>query len=866
MSTAPSSPQSLSTLHINHSTSLRQRAAALDLRAQQLAQAEATLSARLSTYTSRVVALEKLETSIRRENASLLEALSTRQQDLARREERHKKKEQALAQQLHTLRHTLYEGVEAENLLKEHKRALKEAREKERLAMAAKEEAESRREKAMEELEDAVKRREDAVEEAGRVAHVAGRLEALERSVQLRDGQVAERELKVAEREGKIERYAALERVLQPLKAFLVEAGIITGETGRGAVEGVEEVVEEVVIVVKRLGEVVRDVRRQKTEVQNMRAGVIGREKEVRKKETVLRGRERAVEATEVGLKVANDDLKGVQIKVDEAWKAVEEARMENDAREEALRLKEAECVRGDQRLRHAEMNVQQQERMLLRRERSIRRAHAAISEREQTIEQRSREVEEEKASLQSMKDTIELKEDLLDTRDLELTAREAKKNKALDVLLEASVERGGGLGTKHGIPATPENVGKAISLDTVQAHDAENTAAEGENHDIPAGGQAPAEISASTVIQSATQTYKPTAPGATQQPATVRRQLAFDTTTTKGALRAPGGGHTASDHQQATTTKVTATSLTPKTSTCVHPQQAALHQTDHNDDESEAAAEDLLPELVGARALWRERIARLETVVTNMSGSTSSVKPHLQPVLTNISSNLQNIRDDIDSSPEQSFESPKMSYAAEQRRQMKWSSQMRDQLDAVRDVQAGMLIALNKEEDEMRSVQQSGIAATSGNRSNSKEIARTESSVSHSGGGDESSADITVDATQTDGYTGEILETSTELDSARSFEQFRAQLQALQRRGVERNRMHEREETTTSIATINLQQSGPSPIRVDRRARGAQANAPAATTTALITTITQRGEPNLLQELALLRNELETIASPSNQ
>lgn len=860
MSTAPSSPQSLSTLHTNHSTSLRQRAAALDLRAQQLAQAEATLSTRLSSYTSRVVALEKLETSIRKENASLLEALSTGQRDLAKREERHRKKEQALAQRLHTLRHTLCEGKETELLLQERKRELEEVREKERLAVVAMEEAEGRREKAIEELENAMKRKEDALEEAGRVARAAGRLEALESSVQLRDGRVTERELKMAEREGKMEKYAPLERVLQPLKTFLVEAGGVTGETGRGGVEGVEEVMEEVFVALKRLGEVIRDVRRQKVEVEDMHVGVARREKEVGKKESVLRGRERAVEAAEVGLKVAGDDLKGVQVKVDEAWKAVEEARMESDAREEALRLKEAECVRREHKLRHAETNVQQQERMLLRRERSIRRAHAAIADREQTLEQRLREVEEEKASLQNMKDTIELKEDLLDTRDLELTAREAKKNKILDTLLEASAERGGGLRSKHEAPATPDNVAKSTSLNTVQARDGEHRGAEDENHEMRTTAQAPTEMSVSTAAQSVMQIEKPTIPDATQQPATVRRQLAFDTITTKEAPRAPPEEHNTSNCQQATTTN-----FAPSASTNGHPQRSALHQTDHNDDESEAAAEDLLPELVGARALWRERIARLETVVVNMSENTSSVKPHLQPVLTNISSKLQDIREDIDSSPERSLESPKMSYATEQRRQMKWSAQMRDQLDAVRDVQAGMLIALNKEEDEILSVQQSGVAATSGNSGISQEVARSESSISHSGGGDESSADMTVDATQTDGYTADVLEMSAEMDTVKSFEQFRAQLQALQRRGVERKRGQERGETTNNIATINVRQPGLSSSRVHHRARGAQANGP-ATTTALITTIAQKGEPNLLQELAMLRNELETIAASSNQ
>lgn len=861
MSTAPPSPQSLSTLHTNHSTSLRQRAAALDLRAQQLAQAEANLSARLSTFTSRVIALEKLETSIRRENASLLEALSTRQQDLTKREERHKKKEHALVQRLRAIRQTLRDGADAENLLKERMLELEEMGEKERLAVVAMENAEGRKEEALRVMEDAIKRREEAMREAERVSRAIERLENLERSVQLRDGQVKEQEEKMMEQKRKMERYAALERLFQPLKTFLAEASAITGGTERKDVEQVEEVAEEILIVLKKLEEVARDARRQKIEVEDARVGVARREKEVRKTETLLRGRERAIEAAEVGLKVAGDDLKGVQNKVDEAWRAVEEARMENDAKEEALRLREAECLRKEQKMRHAEMNVQQQERMLLRRERSIRRAHAAISEREQILEQRSREVDEEKANLQNLKVTIELKEDLLDTRDLELRAREAKKDKALDALLEASVEKSNCFRGKLESPTTPENTTKGTSLPSAQARDAEHTVAEDEEvYQVPIPGQPITELSAPMAAQSATQALKPTASTTAQQPGTVRRQLAFDTTVVKGAPRASRKEHTTSTQQQTKTAGLT-TTIPVTTAAPDGIQQQVNPLPDNDDDESEAAAEDLLPELVGARALWRERVSRLETVVSNMNESTSSVKPHLQPVLTNISSQLRNIREDIDSSPEQSFESPKMSYAAEQRRQLKWSTQMRDQLDAVRDLQAGMLIALNKEEDAVLSEQQTGLIATEEARDTTRTLTESESSVSHSGGGDQSSADMTVDVTQTEVHTGEILETSAEMDTVNSFEQFRAQLQALQRRGVGGGGLNERGRTNAAAISVR---STPVATRADHGTRVLQSNSSAATT--LIATITRRGEPNLLQELATLRNELETITASSNQ
>lgn len=799
-----------------------------------------------------MLSLERLETSIRRETASLFDALSRRQQTLSQREERHSKREAALLNRLDAMKDKLREGAQLEVVLRERRAEVDRLERSSRDIAERMDRAETRKREADRALEEAERRKGRLIEEVRRMEGTLGRLEVVEKRVVEREKEVRERLEKATETERRVGRYSELERVWEPLKHFLAEAAGMLGERRvRISGETVEGVVEEVLTVVRDMGRIAKEVKEGKVEVEKRLKDVLRKERDIGKKEAKLRARERGVEAGEQRVRAAGEDLKGVRKKVDAAWKGVEDARKEVDAKEELLRDKQTDVMRREERVRHAEIGLQQQERTLLRRERSVRRAHTAVAEREQVVERRLQQVEEERASLQNIKATIDLREDLLETRDLELTTREAKNirdMRALETRLQTSTE-----GRDHDLPATPQDVAPISGLHGADANCNEAMLG-GLNEGLDRPHPLP-QASSSAVASASLRSGRQASPSATQPPVTVRRQLAFDTT---GQREAP---QSTSEEQPTFSARPGAphASANPATSTNAHPAMDASGTQNHADDESEAAAEDLLPELVSARDLWRERILRLEAVVANMQENTQTVKPHIQPFLIGVATNLRGLRGEIESSPGESFESPKMSYAAEQRRQIEWGVKMRGQLDAVREVQAGMLIALNREEDALQIEGVGGGMVTAPVRAASS--SGSETGVSPSDDEGESSADATLDATKAGAYWGDAESTEEGDTPMSSFQRFRHEIRELGRE-EESDVRDAAEPVEYSIAEGQQQTHQADPALLGLREIAPSAESPdlPPTVDESASHTSQGNKVSVLGELALLRNELNAI------
>lgn len=852
-----SSATSRASLLDHHATQLAHRSAALDLRAQELSQAEARLSQRSSALQTRTHALSRLETAARAEMASLLEALSARHDKLANSEARLSAREVNFRRKVAALRDTLRAATTVETKLKQRRTQLVDVEKRKAGLLNALQQAEQRLKRVETVASDAERRAENVAKEGETLRTAADRLELLEREVQRRDRDLAEKEKNLQQGQDRLERLVHCEALVEPLRRFVAEHAALVADTDPthaldmpdGAAEDAppEIIAADALAAVRHLSSFARSLHAQKATQQGVETRLEERERRVKKEESALRARERTVDAEEDRLGVTRDSLRAVQEDVDSAWASIEEARNELDTREENIRAKEAQVLQTEQNVRRKEKGLLQAEKMLVRRERSIRRAHAAVTEREKTIEQRQRDLDEEKTSLQNLKTTIDLKEDLIDTRELELAAREAKKNKALEVLLEASVEKSKRRSSReHSLtpdfsstaPAasgTPELPNAAVRLHggVEDEKRAESRQANDRATTLAAASSKPSEVrngKTSTIDA--------------MKPASVRRQLAFESTVQRETdLTSKDGSamEVNTDPQPANTTGNA--SKRPGTK----------DDANGNDNESEAAAEDLLPELIGARALWKERVARLEAVVQNMQENTWAVKPHAQPLLTSVSARLQEIRSEIDSAPERSFESSKMSYGTEQQRQVRWGAQMREQLDAVRDVQAGMLIALNKEEDALISAPTPGSAAME--RSESDTAPTTEPSegthenVSPTHGGeDESSVDVTLDATAAGLFPDHSLEVTEDFGTiTSSFQKFRRQMRAQRgmRQSSRNRRVIGREKWREPSALLH-----PGP--------------PAASTALIRDTPGKRGA-DLLQELASLRHELENITGSSN-
>ena len=244
--------------------------------------------------------------------------------------------------------------------------------------------------------------------------------------------------------------------------------------------------------------------------------------------------------------------------------------------------------------------------------------------------------------------------------------------------------------------------------------------------------------------------------------PVTVRRQLAFDTSSKVNATVKNGEPSTKTD-----AAPVRATNDGASDSFGDFEMKKVFAAVDDGDDDSEAAAEQLLPELLGVRSYWKERVERLERLVQSMLNKPWSIKPHVREALESVREGLRTIRKEIDTLAKPQGNSPKEAYISEQATQIRWRDRMKEHFNSVCEVQAGLLISLNREEDE-------------GAQPDMSPPERSGRNIVRSPIEDESSVEATVDATVTGDFTNFTLGgEGSDRDMSSPFQRFRQEMRS---------------------------------------------------------------------------------------
>lgn len=513
----------------------------------------------------------------------------------------------------------------------------------------------------------------------------ADKLQSLEKSLRIRETHLTSKERSLAEQQLKLERLKPLETLSAHLQAFLDKAAASSLIEPISVSTDMAHAVNTAAAAINQLQQAARDLHTKGNELSTLQQHLGSREKNIRKRESELNNNQLRLDRENDALQLKRSEVSAFQAEADAAWRSIEEARKELDNREELFREKERSVQHMESRLLMRDAALAEREKALTRREKSIRRAHNAVSTRERSMEAREKALQIERTQLTDIGKSIDIRESTLETREFELSLREANRNGGPDRFVPGASnhrrppERGP---TDEFLP-DPNEKQVRTEDSAVYAHDV-----------TPVNDQANATSSL------------------------VRRQLAFD------------------DASKDNTTE-------PHTKPSSRAESVA-EKDDIRDDESEAAAEQLLPELVGARSYWRERVDRLDRIVQSLCTKTWATRPHVLPVLTSVAEGLLAIRRDIDDFPRPSNNTtPKNAYLQEQACQIRWRDQMKKHFDTVREIQAGLLIRLNREE---------------GGPNSERMVDRPVEQSADSSNNAESSVDATLDVTLTGDLTRNMV------------------------------------------------------------------------------------------------------------
>jgi hypothetical protein len=120
---------------------------------------------------------------------------------------------------------------------------------------------------------------------------------------------------------------------------------------------------------------------------------------------------------------------------------------------------------------------------------------------------------------------------------------------------------------------------------------------------------------------------------------------------------------------------------------------------TGPRDDESETAAEELGGELLAARSIWAERVERLQGVLEAMMPTAD--EHGVAALVTSVRNELATVGLAVQCTVDAGArlgETAAASFERERIVQLGWGIQLRAQLDTIREIQAGLLLAANRE------------------------------------------------------------------------------------------------------------------------------------------------------------------------
>lgn len=704
----------------------------LDTRAANLETTETQLAQRRAALDDRHAKLFSIESRAREQVSALLSDIAARQATLATREARLRDAKSVLSTRLQAIRPILTSAAEIARQLPGRKEELNNLR-------TALDDHSAALVDARAALADANTRRDEAaaetsklLEERTKLQRISDRLESLDQSLGQRENVLNEREASLKLREDQVSSYTPLQRLIPPLQLLLDDlstlrldsASNLAGDTAAGSPEdqGPPDVATDPAGAVRSALQLLGLARKQlgilsekRAELESVRSNLDDRARKLASESTSIRDARAALVAEERAVTASRRSVDRARAENEAANRGLNDMREQLDAREEALVLREARIVAMEDDVARRENAVATIEQTLVRKERSLKRGIDAVSERERVVERRWKELDIEKSSVDCLRKDVQLREGLLQTKELEISARESRITSEITSALKSrmdttSVRRDE---LTSGDVRDSENVEVTATLDKdVNFDEQEVQQSVGVTQ---SANQAPTRrVDANVRFE---EVVKPEIGGPAETAGTVRRQLAFESSTTNIPPTPPAALYTANNGAPRAPTFMAhpgRASTSAFTSAVPPPQPAAALEErgpvsgttfgrvtseapQEEDAESEVAAEQLLPELISARAVWRERVTRLEEVVHNTRQQSWTVRPHLQPVLVRVANALKSLRTEVDLSPTASGLSAKATYVQEQKIQRRWGEQLQEQLGAVREVQTGMLIGLRE-------------------------------------------------------------------------------------------------------------------------------------------------------------------------
>lgn len=752
----------------------------LDARAANLDTSETQLAQRRAALDDRHAKLFSIESRAREQVSALLSDIAARQATLATREARLRDAKSVLSSRLQAIRPILTTAAEIarqlpgrkeelNNLrtaLDDHSAALVDAR-------AALADANSRRDEAVAETSK-------LLEERKKLQRISDRLESMDKSLMQREGVLNEREDGLKLREDQVSSYTPLQRLIPPLQLLLDDLSTLrlesentfAGDARAGSLENqvppdvatdpagaVRSALQLLGLARKQLGTLAE----KRSELESERSSLDGRARRLSEESASLRDARATLVSEERAITASRRSIDRARAENEATNRALNDLRAQLDAREEALVIREARVVGMEDDVTRRENAVITIEQTLVRKERSLKRGIDAVTERERVVERRWKELEIEKSSVDCLRKDVQLREGLLQTKELEISARESRITSEITSALKSRIDTSS---WRRG--ETPledvresENLNVSVSLQ-------EDTDPGEQQVRQPIGTAQPANQAPTGRVATSLRFAEDSQPAVSkpvETAGTVRRQLAFDSSTTNvpptpsialnstnnQTPRAP----TFTAHPNRASTSAFAPAVPPPQPPTMLREGGAGPSTiferetvemPHEEDaESEVAAEQLLPELISARAVWRERVTRLEEVVHNTRQQSWTVRPHLQPVLVRVANALKTLRTEVDLSPTTPGLSAKATYVQEQKMQRQWGEQLQEQLGAVREVQTGMLIGLREKASSTETDDNQGIDPTEA--SLEVPLERSEEQDDESAEGDEGSRDTDVNS-----------------------------------------------------------------------------------------------------------------------
>lgn len=562
-------------------------------------------------------------------------------------------------------------------------------------------------------------------------------LNALHDKLTAMQEELVRREKVASQRENEVHHILPLKRILPALRQAAQDYAEFRSRMmceeeeeaqGRHVIQVPRDAEEEFAV----LREFIQEIRAHARALESRESACVKRDEAVAQRERSVASLESALLAREKTLKESERMLgirgKEVEAQFKEA-KVLAENGEENSKRvqkqEERLDQREVACRETELLLKEKEAHIGRQRRLLVAQERSLKRAGDAVKSHEAAVANEALKITESKLRLEGLDEDLRAREALLKTKEIELSFREARQqhkdgsrgrrnrtqNTSNEQVLGDSDGFSGNTRVSQMAASSSEKDSTSVDVEPVRKsrhrRDREavppsrlETAGQGveEMGNMESGSNVAVKNDAPrppVVTEISEPTDKEvTAPAVA---GTVRKQLTFTPSAIVSQAQNPRTRSTV-DTAVPTDNAVFTSTNNPRVRPSVIPAPTAVvADSGDSEDSSEIAAGQLHGELNAARAVWIEKVNRLDKVVSSMSVDLTTTGKQLLPVIRNVRSELNRIRYEALSEPENKRSPASTAFASERELHRNWAKSMSTQLNTIKEVQAGLLHAFNR-------------------------------------------------------------------------------------------------------------------------------------------------------------------------